>query len=187
MTIPPPRLCLSLSAGTPAVPGPSVPVACPGGQLEGELFPNRCLWAGFYPVLGKKIHFYPVRLPRLSPRFPRGRVPLPGGHTQAAQGPHGSVLALLPLGTPGWLEIPGTGSNPPLARCQPGLRRTHHSSSGRGCRVLGGSHRPLPLRLALARLRAGKGERDRLCPDGVSKKETVSLKPSPKPCHLQCD
>lgn len=111
MTIPLPRFCLSLSAGTPAVPGPSVPVACPGGQPEGELFPNRCLRAGFYPVLGKKMrfypvlgkktHFYPVRLPRLSPRFPRGRVPLPGGHTQAAQGPHGSVLALLPPGTPG--------------------------------------------------------------------------------------
>lgn len=52
-----PRLRLSLPAGTPAVSGPQVPLAHPGGQLEGELSPNRCPRAGFYPILDKKMHF----------------------------------------------------------------------------------------------------------------------------------
>lgn len=46
-------------------------------------------------------------------------------------------------------------------------------------------HHP-PGTLLLSGSVVGRG-RDRLCPDGVSKKETVSLKPSPKPCHLQRD
>lgn len=68
---------LALPVGTPAVPGPRVPVACPAGQPEGGLFPKSCLQTGFYPVR-----------PRcLSPRLLRGRVPLPGGQAGSTRSP----------------------------------------------------------------------------------------------------
>lgn len=131
-------------------------MACPGGQLEGRLSPNRCLWAGFYPVLGKKMRFYSVRLPCLGPPLPRGRVPLPG----ATHGPHGSTLALLPAGTMGLSEIPGTGSSPLSLGASWGCITWTIPAprEGMGGARSWGSHRPQPLRLALAWLRTGKGE-----------------------------
>lgn len=118
-----------------------------------------------------------------------GPCPPPGGprrqHT-APTAPRWLSLALLP----GWHRglVSGAGSNPPLAQCELGMYRTDHSGTGRGhgaCRVLGRVMLAPPVDACPAP--RWEGGRDRLCPDGVSKKETVSLKPSPKPCHLQCD
>lgn len=152
MTIRPPQLCGSLPAGTPALPGPRVPVACPGGQPEGGLSPNRCLRAGFYPV----------RLSCLSPHLPQGLVPLPGGHTGSTRPPrlHAGFPWLCSLaGTVGLLEIPGAGSNPPLLSASWGCIALTIPAPGEGMERAGswGGSR-WPLRLTLARLHAGKGE-----------------------------
>lgn len=137
----------------------------PGRTAGGRAVPKQVSLCWLLPRASPLSQPPPSPVPRPPPGGPRRQ------HT-APTAPRWLSPAPLPAGTVGLLEIPGAGSNPPLARCELGMPRTDHPGTERGhggCRVLGGSHRPLPLRLVLAWLRGGNGEE-------IACVQTVSVK-----------